>query len=122
MLYLMALYKQIKMSVEPTLAESFKNACMNSGVSMASEFSAFMADRIGALSGLAAKPTACYDTRYKRRHHIDLIIHQLEAIMTFEAAYRDRIPANLQAGPAYEAAEQAVDSLEQVIDLLRDTY
>jgi hypothetical protein len=120
----MALYKQIKVSVEPTLAESFKVTCMNSGVSMAAEISSFMATRANTHvpPTVKADKHVCYDTRPKRRYHIGLIIRQLESIMGFESAYRDHIPENLQAGSAYDDAELTIDILEQVIDLLRDAY
>ena len=120
----MALYKQLKVSVDHDLAESFKHVCTSAGVSMAAELSAFMATRVGVMSGLpekADKP-AGYDTRAKRRHHVGRIISQLEFIMGYEDAYKARIPDNLQSGPAYENAELAVDSLEQAIDLLKDAY
>ena len=129
----MALYKQLKISVEPALADAFKDYCMKAGVSMAAELSAFMADRVN----ISAVPTTrvvhqpckaeskesfSYDTRRKRRQHVGSIIQQLEAIKGYEGAYKDKIPENLQSGPAYEAAEQATDSLEQAIDLLKDAY
>ena len=120
----MALYRQLKVSVEPDLAESFKAACMNAGVSMAAELSAFMAGRASAITGLADKSVkqAGYDTRAKRRQHVGQIVLQLEAILGSEDAYRAHIPENLQSGPAYENAEQTIDSLEQAIDLLKDAY
>lgn len=43
-------YKQLKVSVESELAESFKVACLNAGVSMAAEISEFMTARSGVLS------------------------------------------------------------------------
>jgi len=120
----MALYKQLKVSADPDLVKSFKLACADEGVSMASELSAFMAARTGAMTGLHAKADnlAGYDTRAKRRHHVGRIVTQLESIMGHEDAYRARIPDNLQSGPAYENAELAVDYLEQAIDLLKDAY
>ena len=120
----MALYRQLKVSVDQDLAESFKHVCYNAGVSMAAELSAFMAARAGVMSGLPDKADklAGYDTRAKRRHHVGCIITQLESIMSYEDAYKARIPDNLQSGPAYENAELAVDSLEQAIDLLKDAY
>jgi hypothetical protein len=124
MLILMASYTQIKISVEPKLAESFKSACVDAGVSMAAELSEFMASRTGKLTEIAVKQAkqASYDTRSKRRHHVGLIIHQLEAIKGYEEAYLDKIPENLQSAPAFDVAEQAIDSLEQAIDLLNDAY
>jgi len=120
----MTSFKQLKVSVEPDLAESFKAACMNSGVSMASELSAFMASRTGAMVATAVKAVKCdgYDTRAKRRRHVSQIVDQLEIIMRYEDAYRGRIPESLQSGPAYENAEMAIDTLEQAIDLLKDAY
>ena len=115
---------QLKISVEPDLAESFKTACLNAGVSMVSEISEFMAEKTNALVKLATKSAKQdgYETRRKRRRHLGSIILQLEAIKDFEDDYRSNIPENLQTGPAYENAEQAVDNLEQAIDLLKDTY
>ena len=128
----MALYKQLKISVEPALADAFKDYCMKAGVSMAAELSAFMADRASNSSATAttvhqpckaeSKEFFSYDTRRKRRKHVGSIIQQLEAIKGYEGIYKDKIPENLQSGPAYEAAEQAVDCLEQAIDLLKDAY
>jgi len=120
----MASFKQLKVSVEPDLAESFKSACMNAGVSMAAELSAFMAVRAGSVARTASKAAKNngYDTRAKRRYHISQIVIQLESIMRYEDAYMSRIPENLQAGPAYENAEMAIDTLEQAIDLLKETY
>ena len=120
----MALYRQLKVSVDQDLAESFKHVCTNAGISMAAELSAFMASRTGVMSESPVKPDkfAGYDTKAKRRYHVGCIIAQLESIMGYEDAYKARIPDNLQSGPAYENAELAVDSLEQAIDLLKDAY
>ena len=121
----MAAYKhQLKVSVEPDLAESFKAACLNAGVSMVAEISEFMAERTNALITLAAKSAkkAGYETRRKRRCHVGSIILQLEAIKDCEDEYKSRIPENLQSGLAYENAEQAVENLEEAIELLKDTY
>ena len=120
----MASFKQLKVSVEPDLVASFKAVCMNAGVSMAAEISAFMAARTDAvaLAPVKAPKKDGYDTRAKRRHHVSQIVIQLEAIMGFEDAYMSNIPENFQSGPAYENAELAIDALEQAIDLLKDAY
>ena len=90
----MALYRQLKVSVDQDLAESFKNACYNAGVSMAAELSAFMAAKAGVMPELLEKADklAGYDTRGKRRYHVGRIIDQLESIMGHEDAYKARIP------------------------------
>ena len=119
----MVLYKQLKVSVEHGLAESFKRACVDAGVSMAAELSGFMAARAGIMAGSPAKASgASYNTRGKRRAHVSRIVSQLEAIKDCEAAYFHRIPDNLQSSQAYENAELAIESLEQAIDLLNDAY
>ena len=120
----MTSFKQLKVSVEPDLAESFKSACMSTGVSMAAELSAFMAARVGTIAKSAAKvvKSVGYDTRAKRRYHVSQIVIQLETIIRHEDAYRANIPVNLQSGPAYENADMAIDSLEQAIDLLKEAY
>jgi len=120
----MAELKQVKISVAPELAESFKSACSSAGVSMAAEISKFMSDRIGALSNIAHKNAnkSNIDTRGKRRRQISLIVIQLEAIINRESAYLERIPENLMASQAYENAEQSVDALEQAIELLKESY
>ena len=120
----MAFYKQLKVSVEPDLAQSFKVACINAGVSMASEFSEFMAVRTGTLAEFSAKKAnqVSYDTRRKRRQHINAIIGHLEAIRDSEDAYRAKIPDNLQSGSAYADAVHAIVNLSQAIELLKNTY
>ena len=92
----MAVYKQMKFSVDHVLAESFKRACTDAGVSMASEISALA--RAGVMSGLhvkAGKLTG-YDTRAKRCHHVGQIITQLESIM---GGYEDAYKSNFRAWP-----------------------
>ena len=116
--------KQVKISIAPDLAESFKSACLGAGVSMAAEISKYMSDRIGALSGIAQKNAnkSNIDTRGKRRRQISLIVIQLEAIRNKENAYMEKIPDNLQSGQAYENAAQSVDALDQAIELLKESY
>jgi hypothetical protein len=121
---IMASYKQVKISVEPEIAESFKTACINTCVSMAAELSAFMvarADYLKVSKDLATTQSG-YDTRAKRRQHVGEIICRLVEIRDHEDICRANIPENLQSGPAYENSELSLDALEQAIDLLRDAY
>ena len=120
----MTLSNQFIVSVEPGLAESFKAACLNAGVSVSDELSEFMAERSCSLlmpASYSSKDSG-FDTRRKRRRHVASIILHLEAIRDHEDAFRANVPENLQSGPAYENAELAIDSLEQAIDLLKDAY
>ena len=107
-------YTQIKVSVQPEIAAEFKKKCQAKGVSMASEISRFMTKANN-------KPDTC-STRQRRRKALFSTIAQLEEIREAEKLYWDNIPINLQNGPAYEAAEQAVSALEEALELLYHAY
>ena len=107
-------YTQIKVSVQPEIAAEFKKKCQAKGVSMASEISRFM-------SRENKKPDTC-GTRQRRRKALFSLIAQLEEIHDAEKEYWDNIPINLQNGPAYEAAEQAVTAIEKAYELLYHAY
>jgi hypothetical protein len=107
-------YTQVKISVQPEIAEAFKRKCQARGVSMTSELSRFMGKTI-------MKPDSC-STRQKRRKALGSIILQLEEICDAEKRYWDNIPANLQNGERYEAAEQAYTAMEEALELLYQAY
>jgi hypothetical protein len=107
-------YTQVKVSVQPEVAEVFKRKCQTKGVSMASEISRFM-------SGEIKKPDVC-STRQRRRKALVSVIEQLEQICDAEKQYWDNIPINLQSGQAYEDAEQAVTAMEDALGLLYQAY
>jgi hypothetical protein len=120
----MAKYKQLKISVDSALAESFKDACRRSGVSMASELSGFMRSRSGPIArdAPAGQNADIVSTRGHRRKAVRGMVIQLGYILAAEESYRDRIPENLIGSEPYEAAEKAVDALEQAIDLLSEAF
>jgi len=120
----MSAYKQVKISIDPKIAEAFKAACSASSVSMAAELTAFMSERTGILKTLTDKQIKrdSLDTRGKRRHQVKLIVDRLESIKSLEEDYQSNIPENLQAGQAYENAGQSIELLEQAIDSLIDAY
>jgi len=107
-------YTQIKVSLQPEIAEAFKRKCQAKGVSMASEISRFMDKTI-------KKPDSC-STRQKRRKALVSLILQLEEICDAEKQYWDNIPINLQNGERYEAAEQAYTAMEEALSLLYQAY
>ena len=107
-------YTQVKISVQPEIAETFKRKCQAKGVSMASEISRFMDKTI-------KKPDSC-STRQKRRKALVSLILQLEEICDAEKQYWDNIPINLQNGERYEAAEQAYTAMEEALSLLYQAY
>jgi flagellar biosynthesis chaperone FliJ len=64
------------------------------------------------------KRPSSLSTKRQRRAAIEKIMQNLEQIKESEERYRERIPENLQSSTASEAAEQWIDTLEEVIGLL----
>jgi vacuolar-type H+-ATPase subunit I/STV1 len=114
--------KQVKILVNAKLAEAFKNACIASGITMAGDLSHYMEKRVGYLQHDVQKNTNRLINRGGRRKEVVLIIAHLKQILDAEQLYQSRIPENLQSGPAYESSEQSIETLEQVIEQLRDAY
>jgi len=108
--------RQVKISVDTEIASAFKAACAAANVSMAAVLSRFMAEYANDID----KRTAIldYSTRRRRRSAIKTIIKQLGQIKACEESVRDRTPDNLQGSSAYDATEEAIDSLESAIDAL----
>jgi len=112
---------QLKVSIEQELAEGFKKRCISNGISMAERLTQLLEVETGAK--LVRKGNVFnLDTRKQRRTTIREIVAMLEAVKDREEAYASNIPANLQGGIAYEAAEQAIDALEEAICLLEDAF
>ena len=118
-------YKQVKVSVDTDIAAVFKAACESAGVSMSAILSSFMAQ----YSGLAAKESkeksagaGPFSTKQKRRKLVDAMIGQLELIRDAQEASMENIPENLRGTDAYEAAQEAIDLMDQAIDLLSAIY
>jgi len=109
-------YTQVKVSIKQEIAAEFKAKCQRAGVSMASEISRFMSGQ----SPKKVKPNVT--TRRERRRALDKAILLLEAIADAEADYKDNIPINLQNSQRYEAAEQAVSTLEEALNILYNTF
>jgi hypothetical protein len=115
-------YKQVKFCLKPDIAAAFKAACAEHEVSMASVLSTYMAAYSQTPCAGRNPPVTPYATRRMRRGAVKTIIKQMEQIVLAEEHYRDSIPENLQGGMRYEAADQSVDTMYEVIDLLNDVY
>ena len=63
-----------------------------------------------------------FSSRQKRRTAINAILECLTSIRDAEQLYLDRVPDNLQDTDAFSVGECAVDTLDEIIDLLRDLY
>jgi hypothetical protein len=120
-------YTQVKVSVDPALAATFKNACDAAGVSMAAMLSRFMAEYCAAPDRKPVKnKRAAYSgdvsTRLKRRNAVNAVIEQMERIKGAEELYRDNIPDNLRGSMHFENAEQSLSLMDEAIDILMSIY
>jgi len=111
---------QVKVSVQPEIAEAFKEKCKSDGVSIAGEITRFMRDQCGKPS--PPDPAFKIATRQQRRKALVILIEQLEAIMDAESQYMENIPENLQNSIRYEAASQSTRTLQDAIDNLNEVY
>jgi len=112
--------KQLKVSIEPVIADAFKAACASAGVSMASELSRFMGDYANITA--MAKKRDKTSTRARRRKTVKEITALLCAVAEAEGGYADNIPENLSGSSAYDAAQSAVDALNEAISLLEGAF
>jgi hypothetical protein len=117
-------YTQVKVSIDPGVAASFKVACAKAGLSMAGVLSQFMAQYGGAAKEGWRTPAEDPDvsTRGKRRRLVVSLTRRMEKIRDAEDGYLSRIPENLQLSTRYDAAEHSVSVMDEVIGLLEDIY
>ena len=114
-------YTQLKFNIKPDIASAFKAACTAADVSMASVISEFMTN----YSQLPVKSKPLPDpfaTRRLRRKFINATIKQMEQLLIAEERRQDNTPENLQGSKWYEAAEQSIDVIQEVISLLGEIY
>jgi hypothetical protein len=114
--------KQVKIWTDVKTAETFKKVCSVSGISMSGELSRYMDERAGVLKRISDKNQNCLNKRGERRKEIASIVLRVEQIRDAEQDYQSRIPESLRSAPAYEAADQAIEALDQVIELLINAY
>jgi hypothetical protein len=114
-------YAQIKIAIDPQLAEDFKALCRAENTTVTSELSRFMATRCGASATKRQKKDPL-STRGGRRKLLNELIRQLEQLKAAEETYISNIPANLQGSDRYEAAEQSVSDFENALDTLSNAY
>jgi hypothetical protein len=61
-------------------------------------------------------------TRGKRRKIVQDMTLRLEKVRDAEDAYLSNIPDNLQGSSRYDAAQESVDAMDEVIELLGNIY
>jgi uncharacterized protein YdiU (UPF0061 family) len=111
---------QVKFTVDSSIAEAFKAACKEAGVSMASEFIQFMADKIGTGKIKPALPSVV--TRQLRRRELKTLIMRLSRILNAEEICRNNTPKNLQESEQYETTETCIEALSEVIEMMEGIY
>jgi len=109
-------YTQVKVSVDSQIAAAFKSSCLSADVSMSSVLSQFMAKYSGISCKNSSAPSL--STKRQRRAAIGKVILQLQHILLYEEAYRDRIPDNLHSSAVFDTADQWVSVLDDVIESL----
>jgi hypothetical protein len=121
--YNRANYTQVKVHIKPDIAVAFKAACEADNVSMASEISRFMASRASAVKVSMPSEKDLLTSRGGRRKLTASITQTLKQIKDAEEQYRDEgIPANLQGSIRYANAEQSIQVLEEILNIIADAY
>jgi hypothetical protein len=114
-------YSQVKVSVRPEVAATFRAACEAGGVSMARVLSEYMEGYVASPPKKSA-PALQTATRGKRRRSLEHLVADLVHIRDAEERYRDRIPENLSGSAAYEAADESISMLDEAIEILGSAY
>ena len=119
-------YTQIKISVDPTTASAFKQACIDSDVSMAKVLSDFMLnytqrDAKTKNTYLPSKSVSL-STKRQRRNRAKYHIKGLEQIRAAEELCRDNIPSNLQGSALFENADNTISLLDDAIELIISAF
>ena len=116
-------YTQVKAYVDPGIASAFKAACATAGVSMNSELTRFMADYCNAqTSGKAAAPTDPLSTKRKRRKKHEELLRQYIQLRDAQEQANDNVHENFRNTENFEASEECVRILDEVIEMLEDVY
>ena len=108
--------KQVKVSVDASVATAFKGACDAAGVSMASALTRFMASFAHSPAPIKIAPD--YSTRRRRRTAIGIIVRELMKIRASEEVSRDNMPENLQGSLNFEKADEIVSLIDDAIENL----
>jgi hypothetical protein len=113
-------YTQVKVSVDRSIATAFKEACEKSGVSMASELSAYMSKRGKESKSNPALPSVV--TRRQRRKELGILIKRLERVLDAEEQGKDNIPENLSSSSVFDESERIVEAIEEALEVMREIY
>jgi len=77
----------------------------------------------GVLALLCGSPSVSdYGSRRKRREEVKRALACLAAVRSAEQRSLDNVPDNFQNSDSFESGENAVDTLDEIIDLLASVY
>jgi len=118
-------YDQVKISVNPALASSFRAACAADGVSIASVLSQFMAEYSAteAIQYATKKTsTVSLSTKKKRSSTVRKLTCQLEQVREAEEQSMENIPENLRSAGPFEESEERIRLMDEAIEILEELY
>jgi len=112
---------QVKVSVQPKLAATFKTTCAANGASMTGVISDYMETYSNAnVPKRGYSPNL--STKRQRRAAVRHILAQLGRIKDNEENYMDNIPTNLQGSEVFLSAEYCISLIEEAIEALETAY
>ena len=118
-------YDQVKVSVYPEIASSFKAACIASGVSMASVLSQFMTEYGATTVAKRSEKKASLSslsTKKNRSNTVRKLTHMLIQVRDAEEEVMDNIPENLRGAGLFDEVDERIQSLSEAIDILESIY
>ncbi|MDR1538416.1 MAG: hypothetical protein LBU32_10560 [Clostridiales bacterium] len=114
-------YTQVKASVKPETAASFKAACAAAETTMASELGRFM-NECARTAQKQTDPAANVRTLGDRRKAMALVCRLIAEIRDAEEEYMDNMPESLRNSTKYEMAEERLEKLTDALDAVEDIY
>ena len=109
--------RQVKVHVPLEVFIALKNMSAAHSISMSALITKLIVDATGInRPKMVMEPD--YSTRRRRNAAITSIIKEIQRIKEYEERYRDNIPENLQNSVVYEAAEQHIEWLDEVLEVL----
>jgi len=108
--------RQLKVQVPLEVFIALENMSATHSISMSALITKLIVEATGNRPKLVVESD--YSTRRRRNAAITSIIKEIQRIKEYEERYRDNIPENLQNSVVYEAAEQHIEWLDEVLEVL----
>lgn len=109
--------RQLKVHVPLEVFIALKNMSVAHSISMSALITKLIVEATGInRPKIVMEPD--YSTRRRRNAAVTSIIKEIKRIKEYEERYRDNIPENLQNSVVYEAAEQHIEWLDEVLEVL----